>query len=156
MLHGVVKLGSWFLSALALASSCGEERLPPTSGDRAPEVAISGAQLRAEWVEESGYLTSPILEAPDRATTVGFMFDVKRDRMEAEVQLEARGIDRFGRAGAWVRAELTWSEAEMRVARADLGIAAAEARVRVASAHADDVAFVLWSAVVPMEATVRW
>jgi MYXO-CTERM domain-containing protein len=151
MLHPVVRLGTWFVGGLAFAASCGEERLTPTSGDRAPEVSISGAQLRAEFAEQNGWLVSPPLDAPDRATTVGLMYDLKRDRVDARVRFEARGFDRFGRAGSWVAAEVTFREAELFVARAELGIAAAEAQIRVSSAEADHLSFVLWSAVVPME-----
>src|SRR5688572_15079601 len=152
MLYSVVRLGTWFIGGLAFAASCGEEALTPTMGDRIPEVSISGASLVREYDRDGAWLVSPVLHAPDRASRVGFMIDMKLDRMDAPAEFEARGIDRFGRIGPWVQAELTWREGEIRVGRADLGIAAVEAQVRIREEEADNLATVLWSAVVPMPA----
>src|SRR5262245_39139440 len=108
MLSAVLRIGTAFFGALTLVASCGEEPLAPTAGDRVPEVSVSGSRLVRDFTAEGDYLISPSLLASDRATRVGFMVDMKLDRMNAPARFEARGIDRYGRAGEWIPAELTW------------------------------------------------
>jgi hypothetical protein len=133
---------------LLASASCEADRLKPTSGDRAPEVSISGSELTRSFARHGDHYVSPILDAPDLATVAGLMVDVARP--EAEARFEARGIDRYGSYGPWVPAGVTWSEAELRVLRAPLGVAAAGVELRLPAADAAEVRFVVYSAVVPM------
>ncbi|MEZ4252077.1 MAG: N-acetylmuramoyl-L-alanine amidase [Polyangiales bacterium] len=122
--------------------------LQPTAPDAIPEASFDGPALRSSFLDATGWLRAPALEAPDGATRVGMLVTLDADEATPP-RFEARGRDAEGNVGPWQPLEITWRENTMFVARVDLTSVAERAELRLPRADAERVVHLTWSAVVP-------
>ena len=99
------------LASVSLLTACGQDEAPGESdewGGHAPEIVFGSPQI-AVFDEVDGYGVSPIVQAPEGATRVGFLIDTWEDPVDVDALIiEARGLD-GAFEGPWVRAEIVWS-----------------------------------------------
>lgn len=142
------------LLALALAACEGTELAPVPPEDHghehAPSALVLGDDLGETFALEEGWLLSPRLEAPEGATRVALQIDLRLERSDAPLVIEARGFSE-GAAGEWVPVEVTWREAPYAVGRADLGFVADEVQVRVPNGDQAVLAALNYEAVIPLD-----
>lgn len=114
----------------------------------APAELVMGDTLSESFESEDGWLVSPPLEAPEGATRVALMIDLRGERPEGELVIEARGLS-LESAAEWVPAEIVWSEDLYIVARAELGFVADAIQVRVPEGHDELLEGLRYEAVIP-------
>ncbi len=140
------------LGTLALFG-CGVSDLKPVPAEEhddhgPPGAVVAGDELQSAFAVEDGWLVSAPLGAPDGATRVALMIDLRAERPDEELVLEARGLS-LGDAADWVPAEIVWQEEPFAVARAELGFLADEVQVRVPVGHEALLEGLQYEAVVP-------
>jgi MYXO-CTERM domain-containing protein len=137
---------------LLLAAACAEPGRPtlsPTDPDAIPEAHFDAPALRAQFLEATGWLRAPALDAPDGATRVGLLVTLDADD-RAMPRFEARGRDAEGTYGSWQPLRVTWREGRLAVATVDLADVAERAELRLPVSEGDSVLHLTWSAVVPV------
>jgi len=140
---------------LAIAfGGCADEGAPGHGGAPLPaeaahgdhgadEVALSGAELRAEWSPDGVFRRSDIIESP--ATRVGLLLELEEDAPVPT--MEGRGIVMGGEPGPWLPLEVTWEEAGQLVARVDLAMDADGGQLRMTDVGG--IRSLIWAAVTP-------
>ena len=145
-------VGSRAVALLLLVAACAEPGRPallPTDPDAIPEAHFDAPALRAQFLEATGWLRAPALDAPDGATRVGLLVTLDTDD-RAMPRFEARGRDAEGTYGPWQPLNVTWREGRLAVATVDLTDVAERAELRLPVSEGDAVLHLTWSAVVPV------
>ncbi len=142
------------LLTLALLA-CETADLAPSAAEQhdhslAPTAIVLGDDLADTFVHADGWLVSPRLAAPEGATRAALQIDLRLERSDAPLVIEARGFS-DGNAAEWVPAEVTWREAPYAVARAELGFVADEIQVRVPDGDQAVLSALRYEAVVPLD-----
>ena len=136
------------LLLLAACTDPGRPALQPTDPDAIPEASFDAPALRGQFLEATGWLRAPALDAPDGATRVGLLVTLDTDD-RAMPRFEARGRDAEGTYGPWQPLDTTWREGRLAVANIDLTNVAEHAELRLPVSEGAAVLHLTWSAVVP-------
>lgn len=132
-------------------TACTQKAQPPLPLPSADEPAAEAVFSPGSMTASLGYATSAVLQAPDGATRIGMLLDLRASESVARIssQIEVRGFDANGSPTEWIPASTTWSEENYLVARADVGHEIFGAQLRLPASNLPDVANITFAAVVP-------
>lgn len=111
---------------------------------------VSAVAAQSVFSVDGAYKVSPLMEAAEGSTRIGFLIDVWLDQPDVTMlDVEARGINAKGQSSDWVPVDFTWSEHPYLVGRADFGMDVVQVQFRVLEEDLARIAHFTWSAIRP-------